>query len=157
MKLIPQKWILEQIEVLTVGLPFCFFKLFCGLVLGQHSFKTLGFILIILSAFDFCINATNFMGLIGRKQRWWGACGLTILLGWIAKLRNKNSVENWQNLGTSLDVMLSFSLVATMVGAGGLKYLSTAQLHLWNICVVLNVLGAGLNRMADSVKQFSKS
>ena len=47
--------------------------------------------------------------------------------------------------------MLSFTLVAAMIGLGLLMRLRPADLGIWNVSVVFNVLGAGLGRLAETV------
>ena len=57
----------------------------------------------------------------------------------------------WWRLGLSVDAMFAFTLVALGIGLGWLSRLSPAGLRLWSLGVVLNVLGAGLGRLAESV------
>lgn len=40
-----------------------------------------------------------------------------------------------------------------MVGGGGLARLSPGEMVVWQVCVILNVLGAGLGRVAASVRR----
>ena len=53
-------------------------------------------------------------------------------------------------------LLISFSLVAYMVGAGRLKLLPPGLLTFWNAAVILNVLGAGLGRFGESVRNLSE-
>ena len=46
---------------------------------------------------------------------------------------------------------MSVTLVASMIGFGLLGRLSRADLGAWNVSVVLNVLGAGLGRLAETL------
>jgi hypothetical protein len=67
------------------------------------------------------------------------------------KKPTSNEKPVWQELGNSVDVLLSFVIVAFMLGGGFLKLLKPAQLMLWNISVILNVLGAGSMRLSQSL------
>ena len=58
----------------------------------------------------------------------------------------------WQDLGNSIDVLLSFSLVAIVIGGGFIKQLTPDHLYLWNLAVILNVFGAGSSRLTASIK-----
>ena len=49
-----------------------------------------------------------------------------------------------------------FALVALMIGAGRLRSMPAGRLAVWNACVILNVLGAGLGRFGDSWRKLSQ-
>ena len=77
------------------------------------------------------------------------------LLSYLVRLIKKPSIDSkskWQDLGNSLDVLLSFTLVAFMIGGGAIKSIPEDQLAVWNLSVVLNVFGAGYSRLAGSIK-----
>jgi len=56
----------------------------------------------------------------------------------------------------SIDVLLSFGLVALVIGGGRLRGMPPAQLTAWNACVILNVLGAGLSRFGESLRNLRR-
>jgi len=62
-----------------------------------------------------------------------------------------------EEVGAALDVMMSFTLVAIMVGGNLLKYLTPSQLNIWSLSVVLNVLGAGISRIKASIANLKKT
>ncbi len=136
--------IMDCLEILTVGLPFCAFKIITGSLFHQYWLIALGVI-------DLFINIANFIFLIFFQKRVIDACSFALL---IRLLRNPSLAHKnkWQDLGNSIDVVLAFSLVAFIVGANHIKDLLPLQLQIWNICVVLNVLGAGLGRITYSIK-----
>jgi hypothetical protein len=125
-------------EILTVGLPFCVFKLLTGLI-AWRTIGAIGLPLMALGAIDLAINLVNLGGLMVRRRRIIGTC-----LGHIV-LRN--------DLGLALDIFLSFALVALVVGFALYRHLSPAAVLLWNVAVVLNVLGAGIGRLLAAIKQ----
>jgi hypothetical protein len=57
----------------------------------------------------------------------------------------------WQDFGNSLDVFLSFTIVAIMIGGQFLKLLPANHMNLWNLAVILNVFGAGYGRLRNSL------
>jgi hypothetical protein len=130
-------------EIITVGLPFCAFKILAGLVLGQVWLTFWG-------GLDLVINTANLLALLISRHRATDACVLSLV---VRALRKPTSTEKpvWQELGNSVDVLLSFAIVAFMLGGGFLKLLAPAQLTLWNISVILNVLGAGSMRLSQSL------
>ena len=144
---------LELLEVLTLGAPFCGFKLVAGLVLASRagSLRMLGFALVALGALDALINLANLAGLLWKRARPLPACTFSLVFSLRARpgtaLRAK-----WIDLGNSLDVLLSFSLVALMIGCGELRGLPAPRALALNVCVILNVLGAGAARFGASLR-----
>ena len=130
-------------EIITVGLPFCAFKILAGLALGQVWLTFWG-------ALDLVINTANLLALLISRNRATDACVLSLVVRAFKK-PTSNEKPVWQELGNSVDVLLSFVIVAFMLGGGFLKLLKPAQLMLWNISVILNVLGAGSMRLSQSL------
>lgn len=119
--------LLGILEVLTVGLPFCVFKLLTGLFLGP-----LGWPLVALGAVDAAMNLANLVALAALRRRILPLCSAQVLL------RRLNP-----ELTAALDVALSFVLVAIVIGANLLGRFPPAWVRLWSFAVVMNVLGAG--------------
>ena len=61
------------------------------------------------------------------------------------------------DLGLAVDVFVSFGLVALVIGAGLLPAAPAWALPLWNVAVVLNVLGAGVGRLLAAVVRSQSS
>jgi hypothetical protein len=135
----------QLIELITIGLPFCVFKVVTGLYLNQHWLTALGVI-------DLVINLTNLVTILSVKKRVLHACSLSFVLSKIKK-PPQDIKYKWQDLGNSIDVLLSFTLVAYMIGWGGIVHIPSWQLQIWNVSVVFNVFGAGYSRLADSIKE----
>jgi hypothetical protein len=135
---------MELIEIITIGLPFCAFKILSGHLWGQHWLTVLGVI-------DFIINLMNLMALIFTKKRLMDACMLSFI---VRKFKRPTPQRKtmWQDFGNSLDVFLSFSLVAIMIGGDYLKLLPQNHMMVWNISVILNVFGAGYGRIMNSIQ-----
>jgi hypothetical protein len=139
---------MELLEVLTIGLPFCGFKVLAGLSFGGRA----GTLLVALGLVDAGINAANLVGLVLSRRRPFASCSLAMAAG---SLRGGGPLAKWRDLGASLDVLLAFVLVALMIGLGRLGGLTGPQLTAWNTCVILNVLGAGLGRFGASLKDLT--
>jgi hypothetical protein len=136
------RWILPSAEVVTVGLPFCVFKLLTGLILIGTALAPLGVGLIALGAIDLVLNGLNLATLLTAHRRVSGVCLADVLLG-------RGAAE--RELALALDMFLSFALVAAVVGFGLLLRLPAWALTLWNLAVVLNVLGAGIGRLVAAL------
>lgn len=139
----------DLLEVLTVGLPFCGFKILAGLSLGGA-----GWLLVGLGVLDAVINLVNLAGLLAYRTRPMAAC--TLALATYPFRGTGASPQKWLDLGNSLDVLLAFALVAVMIGFGRLGAMPAERLAVWNACVILNVLGAGLARFGASVRDLAR-
>lgn len=139
-------WILPSTEILTVGLPFCVFKLLTGmLALESTTPRPLGYVLLALGSVDAAINLINLATVLVLRRRVIGACLLDIVLR-AAKLSRSD------DLGLALDVFVSFGLVAIVVGFGLIAALPAELVAVWNVAVVLNVLGAGIGRLVAAIR-----
>lgn len=140
-----------------MGLPFCGFKLLTGVALvgsDVNGLPLLGRALIALGLLDAGINVINLGGLLVVRRRPFDACTLGLLSRLVLR-RNADTEDawSWQDLGNSLDVLLSMTLVAVVIAAGLLGRLSTSELLAWNVCVICNVMGAGLGRLGSSLRK----
>ncbi len=127
--------VLAFLEALTVGLPFCIFKILAGVLLGRW-----GLALLALGGVDAFLNLANLASLGALGKRAVPVCTLSILVPAWPRFRGLDTEE----LATSLDVAVSFVIVAAVIGLGYIKAFSHLEVSLWNLAVVLNVLGAGL-------------
>ncbi len=130
-------------EILTVGLPFCAFKLIAGAALSQDWLTAWGIA-------DTLINTLNLAWLLIARRRLTEVCLLSLLM----RLMRRPAAERlarWQDLGAAGDMFFSFAIVALMLGGGFLPALPAWQLKIWNLSVILNVLGAGSMRLRDSI------
>lgn len=137
----------QLLEIVTIGFPFCVFKILTGVaVLGRPWLTPLGWALIALGVIDAVVNVLNFATLAAGRARLFGICLTHILF---ARLRPER-VE-WADVGLSIDVMISFVLVASAIAFGLSGVLPDTARHLWSMAVILNVLGAGISRLSTSL------
>jgi hypothetical protein len=146
----PRSKRMDLLEVLTVGLPFCGFKVLAGLSFAGPA----GAFLVALGVLDGLINGANLAGLLAKDRRPLAACSLAFAAR--ALRAPSGPPRKWHDLGSSLDVLLSFALVALMIGGGRLGSMPPVRLSAWNACVILNVLGAGLGRIGDSLRDLAR-
>jgi len=146
---------MQILEVVTVGLPFCVFKILAGLRAMERfpDWWLLAGALVVLGVLDLLINLVNLGSLLIFKRRTLDAC----VFAAAARLFKPPASPDWtwQDLGNSLDVLLAMSIVAVMIGTRAFSSFPSGQLALWNTCVILDVLGAGLSRFGSSLKRIS--
>lgn len=132
-----QRWVVPTGEILTVGIPFCVFKLVTGLVALDTT--PAGYALIALGSIDLVLNTINLIALLILRRRVSGVCLADVLLR--------------DGLGLAVDVFVSFGLVAIVIGTGLLRDAPAWTLPIWNLAVVLNVLGAGVGRLVGALRK----
>lgn len=142
----------EILEVVSVGLPFCAFKWLVGLLHWEGGQPILGAALLALACSDTLFNLANLVGLLIGRGRVVSTCTLSALTLRMNLFPDSPS-EYLKELGSAVDMLLSFVLVAGMVWMGRIGTLPPDRLLLWNVAVVLNVLGAGLARLSSSVQR----
>lgn len=138
----PVSWLVALTEIVTVGLPFCAFKLLTGL-LCLESVRPLGFLLLALGGVDLLLNVVNLSAVLTVRRRVVSVCCMDMLL----------HPPGREDLGIALDVFLSFGLVAVVIGGGLIPHLPPWSLPIWNVAVVLNVLGAGIGRLLEALRR----
>lgn len=143
-----RRWLLPCAEIAAVGLPFCAFKLLTGALLVELRLAPLGAALIALGAVDLALNLVNLIAWLTRRRALSGVCLTEVLARRLGGARRGE-------LGLALDVLLSFSLVALVVGLGLVGRLSPGAARIWNLAVVLNVLGAGIGRVLAALRPAS--
>jgi hypothetical protein len=136
-------------EVITIGYPFCAFKIISGLRLDQPW-------MVVWGLFDLVINSVNLIGFAIRGRQLLHTCLLSQTI-YLVRRPGDDATAHWENLGNALDLLLSFVLVALMLGGGFLAGMDAGLLVVWNISVILNVLGAGSSRVSASIASLRKS
>lgn len=145
-RFLPRPRTTEFIEIVTVGLPFCAFKLISGAYLvTRTSYAVMGWALIALGLADAAFNVLNAATVAFTSRRRLPVCSVqaaTLLL---------TESPRAADIGTALDTLLSFSLVASMIAGSALPALTPSFATAWNVAVILNVLGAGALRVFSAL------
>ncbi len=151
---------LQASTIITIGFPFIIYKALMGYV----AIKTLpspvswiaGIILLGMAAVDLVMNLLNLGGLVLLRRPLTDTC----LLAWLFNRFLGRQVSPKRrghpvlySLGGAVDTLLSFSLVAMMVGLNLFGYLSTSLAHVWSMATVTNILGAGLARTSMAIRE----
>jgi len=57
-----------------------------------------------------------------------------------------------EEIGEAVDMMISFAIVATVVGSELFVFLEPYQIKLWNCCTVFNIMGAGVSQLQATLR-----
>lgn len=138
---------------LTIGFPFIGYKFLAAMLLlsiGRMETTLAASFLLVLAMVDFIFNLVNSFALIFVGHRVIPVC----FLSWLGK--HTPLTRRFDDIGEAVDTMLSFSIVALVVGVNLFPNLialapeSKVYFLLWNTCTVANVLGAGISRLQSS-------
>lgn len=138
------------LSILTIGFPFVGYKILGGIVIsrlydGSLLAKAAALFFIVWGLIDLLLNAVSLHAVSCRGNLHYPVCLLSIVS------KKHPVLSKWRDSGEALDIMLSFTIVAVVVGQNLFVLMDGAQVKLWNICTVINVLGAGIARLGSSI------
>ena len=128
-------------QALTIGVPFCIFKLLFGIQIiragtGQSStiLVALGWLIMAWASVDLIMNlARVFFELSGRES--------PVEYCTIAQA---GRLLGWPRLFLAIDTFLSFSIICIALWSGWIRYLSTIESYLWYAATTLNLISISL-------------
>lgn len=126
-------------DAAMTGVPFGVFKLGLGVYLHGHVAPTLGAVVVVWGVLDVVLNVLA----VAAPSR----VSFCVLSNVGRLLDARSRQGGWEALLLAVDTLLSFGIVAGMVGLRLLPDLPEALRRAWDAAVVLNVLAAGLERV----------
>ncbi len=138
------------LSILTIGFPFVGYKVLGGIVISRLYHDSwiadvLALLFIVWGVIDFLLNAVSLHAVSCRGNLHYPVCLLSVVS------KKHPVLSKWRDSGEALDIMLSFMIVAVVVGQNLFVFMDGAQIKLWNVCTVVNVLGAGIARLGASI------
>ncbi len=131
---------------LTIGIPFCLFKLVFGLSAmrtGASGFAVFGWIVIAWACADLAMN-------IGRSAY--------DLAGWAAPFEYCTIAQIGRALGRpmvflALDTLLSFTIICVMLWSGWITRLSPVEAYLWYGATTLNLISLSAVSLYNEIRK----
>jgi hypothetical protein len=124
-------------QALTIGVPFCIFKLLFGLQVmrtGNGTLYTLGWVVVAWASADLLMNlARAFFHLSGRD--------FPVEYCTIAQLGRHFKRPR---LFLALDTFLAFSIICIALWSGWIRYLTSFESYLWYAATTLNLISLSL-------------
>ena len=135
--------------VLTIGIPFCVFKLLFGLLFlkvghGNHFFIhiVVGWAIVLWSSIDLGMNVIRLSLDFFHKKPLIEFC----LLAQVGKIFNR------QSLFLTLDTLLSFSIICLTLWTGWIKLLTPAEAYFWYGATTVNLISLGIINVWQEIK-----
>jgi hypothetical protein len=122
-------------QALTIGVPFCIFKLLFGLLALRNSepntcLEILGWLVIVWSIADLLMNlARVYLDLAGIKS--------TLEYCTIAQA---GRIFNRARLFLAIDTLVTFSIICFVLWSGWIVWLSRHESYLWYAATTLNLI-----------------
>lgn len=135
-EIVPSARIRRAYDALLTGVPFGVFKVGAGWILSLHA-GWLGCLVALWGVVDILLNLLAVA--IPGHLSW---CLLSNL--------GRRFGEPWEDRLLALDTFLSFGIVALMIATGRLSSLPPILARTWEVAVIGNVMGAGLDRLYRS-------
>jgi hypothetical protein len=124
-------------QAITIGVPFCIFKLLFGLLImrtGDEPLRLMGGMVVTWASADLLLNmARAFFHLAGRES--------PVEYCTIAQLGRH---FNRPRLFLALDTFLAFSIICLALWSGWIRYLTTFESCFWNGATTLNLISLSL-------------
>ena len=126
-------------QALTIGVPFCIFKLLFGILsiqidVEQPSLRLFGWLVIAWASVDLAMNfARVFLHLSGRESPFE-----------YCTIAQAGRIFGRPRLFLTIDTFLSFSIICFVLWSGWIKNLNTTESYLWYAATTLNLISISL-------------
>ena len=130
------------------GIPFGIFKIGAGLAATVDVHPVVGLAFIVLGSVDIVMNVAWAL-----RPTLVAAC----LLAQVGRVVDRWVGGNLERLGLAADTLLSFVVVSTMLWFGRIGTLPHTLVLLWEVSVIANILGVGIERVAVAMRETLRS
>lgn len=119
---------------LTIGFPFCAFKILCGLVAEREGFQLIGYILIAWGAVDLLLNFIRTFRALLKKPAVSEFCFLAII----------GKLFNHAPMFLAIDTFLAFSIICLVLWSGWITKLNKTEILFWYVATSVNLLSVAI-------------
>jgi hypothetical protein len=119
---------------LTIGFPFCIFKVVCGRVAVDSGHAIIGYALCLWGVIDFLLNLVRLIQGFSAKEKRVQFCLLAVI----------GELFNHGTLFLAIDTFLAFSIICVVLWTGWIAKLTELELKLWLTATTVNLLSVGL-------------
>ncbi len=129
------------------GIPFAIYKMGGGWYVLHHISPPLGVAMMLWGGLDILINVCSAL----LPQR----CSYCLLSNLGRQLQRRGWHANGEAVLLGVDTLLSFTIVAAMIGFGALPLQPVVAGNIWNLAVICNVLAVGLIQIREALREQS--
>ena len=132
--------------VFLTGIPFAIYKFGFGWYIYHHEYENLGIVAMIWGVVDFSLNLLSLF-----FPRWIKHCLLSNVGSRFDAGASDRDDRHWESVFLGLDTLAAFAIVSGMIWFGALPLSPKGMEVTWNVAVVANLLGAGLQQVWGAV------
>jgi hypothetical protein len=135
---------------LTIGIPFCVFKLLFGVIAyrtGNPALILFGGIVIAWACLDLLMNTSRSVYDLAGRPAPFEYCSIAQ----IGRLMHRPLVF------LAIDTLLSFLIICLMLWSGWITSLSQWELYLWYSATTLNLISLSLVSLYNEIRKTSKT
>jgi hypothetical protein len=118
-------------QALTIGVPFCIFKLLFGLLAIRTNLIALSYLIVFWASIDLLMN-------IGRII--YDQADLTSPIEYCI-IAQAGRIVHRPRLFLAIDTLLSFGIICLVLWSGWIKLLHLSESYLWYAATTLNLMG----------------
>lgn len=130
-------------DALLTGLPFGVFKIAAGWIIATFGTPLVGWTVVLWGILDLLLNLAVLTG-SGSSY-----CTLSSL----GRALDRRGGGRWEERLLALDTFLSFGIVSLMIWLGYIPRLPGGLILAWNLSVVGNVMGVGVERLYHAFRK----
>jgi hypothetical protein len=133
---------------LTIGIPFCLFKLLFGIVAfrlgteGDPQLAFLGRIILVWATADLMMNVGRSLFDLAHRNARFEYCTIAQL----------GRIFNKPLLFLALDTLITFSIICAMLWLGWITRLNTPEIILWYMATTMNLISLSLVALYNELR-----
>ena len=135
---------------LTIGIPFCVFKLLFGITAVRIGMETIspglvgiGWLVIVWAVADLLMNTgRSALDLLGRPARFE-----------YCTIAQAGSIVGRPLIFLAIDTLLSFSIICFMLWSGWITQLTTVEAYLWYAATTMNLISLSVVSIYNEIKR----
>ncbi|MGB7788401.1 hypothetical protein [Methanoregula sp.] len=134
---------------LTIGIPFCIFKLIFGLMAirenspGIPFVPVLGWLIVTWAIADLLMNTGRSLLDLLHRQAWFEYCTIAQL----------GQVVGKPTVFLAIDTLISFSIICAMLWTGWITQLNPVESFLWYAATTMNLISLSLVSLYNEIQR----
>ena len=134
---------------LTIGIPFCIFKLIFGLMVVRENppcipfFPALGWLVVIWALADLLMNSGRSLLDLLHRHAGFEYCTIAQL----------GQIVGRSALFLAIDTLISFSIICTMLWTGWIAQMSPVESFLWYAATTMNLISLSLVSLYNEIRR----
>jgi hypothetical protein len=133
---------------LTIGIPFCIFKMLFGLIAIQSGtvsntiLAPAGWLIVVWAGADMLMNSGRILFDLSGREAGFEYCTLA----------QAGRLVRQPRVFLAIDTLLTFGIICTMLWSGWISHLTTLESHLWYGATTMNLISLSLVSLYHEIR-----